>query len=40
MAVAVLVLEAVFFAVAFGFRTVVQLRTTGDKLLKEAKGLR
>jgi protein-S-isoprenylcysteine O-methyltransferase Ste14 len=30
MAVAVLVLEAVFFAVAFGFRTVVQLRTTGD----------
>jgi hypothetical protein len=30
MAVAVLVLEAVFFAVAFRFRTVVQLRTTGD----------
>ena len=30
MAVVVLVLEAVFFAVAFGFRTVVQLRTTGD----------
>jgi hypothetical protein len=30
MAVAVLALEAVFFAVAFGFRTVVQLRATGD----------
>jgi protein-S-isoprenylcysteine O-methyltransferase Ste14 len=30
MALAVLVLEAVFFAAAFGFRTVVQLRTTGD----------
>jgi protein-S-isoprenylcysteine O-methyltransferase Ste14 len=30
MALVVLVLEAVFFAAAFGFRTVVQLRTTGD----------
>jgi hypothetical protein len=30
MAVVVLALEAEFFAVAFGFRTVVQLRATGD----------